>query len=96
MTTVLDKTLKRMVKVGKTPYVVALSPEGLKITLRGHRNGVDLKWSELVSGDAALAVALNASVGKLLNESPPSHASRKARPTRHPRRASNERLRRGV
>ena len=89
MTTVLDKTLKREVKVGKTPYVVALSPEGLKITLRGHRKGVELTWADLVSGEAALAVALNASVGKLLDEPTSSHPIRKARPTRRPKRGSN-------
>jgi hypothetical protein len=30
--------------------------------VKGHRNGVDLKWEDIVGGDAALAAALNASV----------------------------------
>jgi hypothetical protein len=45
-------------------YMIALSPETLKVTLKGHRLGVDIKWIELVSGEAALATALQASLGK--------------------------------
>jgi hypothetical protein len=65
MTTPLDKTLKRQITVKGEDYIVTLTPDGLKITLKGKRKGVELKWSDLVSGDAALAVALNASVGRL-------------------------------
>jgi hypothetical protein len=43
---------------------VAISPTTLKITLKGRRKGVELAWEALVNGDAALATALNASVGK--------------------------------
>ena len=43
--------------------MLAISPEGLKLTLKGRRKGQELKWLDLVSGEAALAVALNASVG---------------------------------
>jgi hypothetical protein len=65
MTTRLDKTLKREIEVGGHAYIVAVSPEGLKVTLKGKRNGTELGWADLVSGDAALAAALNASVGRL-------------------------------
>lgn len=65
MTTSLDKTLRRQIKVNGQDYIVALSPDGLKITLKGKRKGLELSWSALVSGDAALAVALNASIGRL-------------------------------
>jgi len=44
-------------------FVVALSPDGLKLTLKGKRNGQELRWADLISGDAALAVSLNASLG---------------------------------
>jgi hypothetical protein len=44
-------------------YVLAISPEGLKLTAKGKRNGFELGWESLVSGEAALAVALQASVG---------------------------------
>lgn len=64
MTTPLDKTLRRQIQINGQDYIVALSPEGLKITLKGKRKGLELGWSALVSGEAALAVALNASVGR--------------------------------
>ena len=63
MTTRLDKTLRREVSIKGRAFVVAVSPLGLKLTLKGRRKGCELKWESLVNGDAALAVALNASVG---------------------------------
>jgi hypothetical protein len=64
MATLLEKTLKRELFVGGRAYILAISPEGLKLTLKGRRRGLELQWDALVSGDAALAVALNASIGK--------------------------------
>jgi hypothetical protein len=64
MTTVLEKTLKRELSIGGRAYILAISPEGLKLTLKGRRKGLELQWDALVTGDAALAVALNASIGK--------------------------------
>jgi hypothetical protein len=64
MATALEKTLKRELRLGGSTYIVAISPTTLKITLKGKRKGVELAWDELVNGDAALATALNASVGK--------------------------------
>jgi hypothetical protein len=34
----------------------------LKLTEKGRRKGQELAWKDLVTGDAALATALNASV----------------------------------
>jgi len=78
VTTSLDRTLRRQIKVNGQDYVVVLSPEGLKITLKGKRKGLELSWSALVSGDAALAVALNASVGQFARKSA-GHARRTSR-----------------
>ena len=61
----LDKPLKREIQIGEDLYVVTLSPEDLKLTRKGHRKGTVLAWRDLVSGDAALATALNASVGEV-------------------------------
>jgi hypothetical protein len=66
--TPLDKPLKRALKIGGHDYVVTLTPAALKITQKAHRLGVELKWSDIVSGQSALAVALNASLGKLQPE----------------------------
>jgi hypothetical protein len=62
MTAKLEKTLKRELSIQGEPYVIAIDPAGLKLTRKGHRKGVELEWKALVSGDAALAVALNASL----------------------------------
>jgi hypothetical protein len=70
MTTRLEKTLKRQLTLDGRTFIVAVSPEGLKITLKGKRKGQELRWSDLVSGEAALAVALNASVGRFESPAP--------------------------
>ncbi len=62
MITKLDKHLKREINVSGKPYIVTLAPEGLKLTVKGRRKGQELAWSALVNGDAAMAVALNASL----------------------------------
>jgi hypothetical protein len=62
MMTKLDKPLKREVDIDGEPYVLIISPEGLKLTKKGKRIGQELQWKALVSGDAALAAALNASL----------------------------------
>jgi len=65
MTTLLDKSLKREVDIGSDHFTLTISPDGLKLVPKGKRNGVELRWIDLVSGQAALAVALNASLSKL-------------------------------
>jgi len=62
MVTRLDKPLKRELDVDGDPYVVTISTEGLKLAPKGKRKGLELAWKDLVSGDAALAVALRASL----------------------------------
>src|SRR5215469_14272514 len=64
MTTLLNKTVKREVRIRDQAYIVAISPLTLKLTPKGKRKGLELHWDALVSGDAALAAALNASLGK--------------------------------
>jgi hypothetical protein len=63
MTTPLHSTLKRALTIDGREYVVTLTEANLKLTLKGKRNGVELAWAQLVNGEAALAVALHASVG---------------------------------
>jgi hypothetical protein len=84
MTTRLDKTLKRELTIGERAYVVALSPSGIKITLKGRRKGQELRWSDLVSGDAALAIALNASVGRFAQNPATAQMPRPSPPQRVP------------
>jgi hypothetical protein len=64
MATKLDKSLKREIQIDDKPYMLTISPEGLKLVPKGKRNGLELAWQALVSGEAALATALNASLQK--------------------------------
>jgi hypothetical protein len=61
----LDKPLKRELKLKKQSFVLTIDPKGLKLTKKGRRKGIELAWADLVNGEAAMAVALNASLGKL-------------------------------
>ena len=61
--TKLDKLLRRELTIGEKSYTLTIAPEGLKLTEKGHRKGTELKWSDLLSGDAGLAAALQASTG---------------------------------
>jgi hypothetical protein len=62
MATKLGKELKREISIEGKPYIIRIDPDGLKVTEKGRRNGTELLWKALVSGDIARAVALKASV----------------------------------
>lgn len=62
MPTKLEKPLKRELDVNGKAYILTISPEGLKLVPKGKRKGQELAWKDLLSGEAALAVALNASL----------------------------------
>jgi hypothetical protein len=62
MATKLDKHLKREIDIEGQPFMLTIGPEGLKLVPKGKRNGLEIAWKALVSGDAALATALNASL----------------------------------
>ena len=62
MATKLAKPLKREIIIGSQPYIVTLDPDGMKLTEKGHRKGIQLAWKDLLSGQAALSAALNASL----------------------------------
>ena len=60
--TPLDKPLRRELRIDDRVYTLTLDPQGLKLVPKGRRKGLVLAWRDLVSGDAALAVALQASL----------------------------------
>ena len=74
--TELKGPLKRELTIGKSAYVLTISPERLKLAMKGKRKGLEIAWRDLVNGDAAMAVALRASLDL-------PRAS--AQPTRRPR-----------
>jgi hypothetical protein len=78
MVTRLHGALKREILIKGHPYVVALDDSGIRLTLKGRRKGQQMLWDDFVSGDAALAVALNASLARA-NDVPTKKARRAGR-----------------
>jgi hypothetical protein len=94
MATVLDKELKRQVTIDGADYTVAVDPSGLKLTGKGKRKPeVELRWADLLSGDAAMAVALNASLAKNARPAPPPAPEAAPAPAPAGRRATKKRAR---
>ena len=65
MTTKLDGPLRREVDIKGRAYTLTVDPDGLKLVPKGRRKGLELQWTALVSGDAALAAALQGSLETL-------------------------------
>ncbi|MET3931787.1 hypothetical protein ABIE51_003674 [Lysobacter sp. OAE881] len=61
MTTKLDKPLRREIQIEERAYTLTIDADGLKLVEKGRRNGQELRWSDLVSGNAQLNAALSAS-----------------------------------
>jgi hypothetical protein len=74
MTTKLEGRLKRELAIGDGAYTLTLSPTGFMLVPKGRRKGLEIRWADLVSGDAALATALNASL--TANTMPPRKTAR--------------------
>lgn len=70
MATKLDKPIKRELEIDGRSYMVTLSPEGIKLVEKGRRRGQELSWTDFVSGDAAFATALQASLQSLPRRQP--------------------------
>ena len=64
MTTKLEGTLRREIAIRGRPYTVTITPQGVKLVPKGKRRGYELEWEAFISGEAALATALNASLAR--------------------------------
>jgi len=78
MTTKLDGPLRREIEINGVAYTLTLTAQGLTLVLKGKRKGLELSWTSLVSGEAALATALKASLSA--NLMPVASTSRKVTP----------------
>ena len=58
MATKLDKLLKREIDIDGKPYMVSLSPDGVKLTEKGKRKGLGVSWKGLANGESATALSL--------------------------------------
>lgn len=65
MTAKLDKSIKRELEIKGQAYTVVISPEGVKITLKGARKGHAISWETLLSGDAELYADMKVSLDAL-------------------------------
>ena len=70
MTTPLKSPLKRELVIDKAIYILTITPDGFKLVPKGKRKGYEMSWTSLVSGEAALAVALHASLGLSAADNP--------------------------
>lgn len=62
--TPLDKPLKRSIEISGKTYTVIVDPDGIKLNEKGRRKGIELTWIDMVSGDAGIAAALQASLAQ--------------------------------
>ena len=60
--TKLEKPIRRELTIDGKSYTLMVAPDTLKLTQKGHRNGIELRWKDIVGGDAAVASALQASM----------------------------------
>jgi hypothetical protein len=62
MTAKLDKTIKRELEIDGKTYTIAIAPDGIKVTEKGRRNGPEVSWRSIISGDTSLNENLKISV----------------------------------
>ena len=62
MATKLDKSIKRELEHKGQVYTITISPEGVKVAPKARRNGTEVSWDSIISGDATLNANLSASV----------------------------------
>jgi hypothetical protein len=75
--TELKSTLSRELTLGRARYKLTIGPHGFKLVLKGKRKGLEIAWLDLISGDAAMAVALRASLQAPI-AAPSQHGTRGA------------------
>jgi hypothetical protein len=60
--TKLEGPLRRELALSGERYTLTITPDGLTLVPKGRRKGYQLAWQAFIDGEAALAVALNASL----------------------------------
>jgi hypothetical protein len=95
LTTKLDGPLRRELSINGQAYTLTISPERLHLAQKGRRKGYELAWTDLISGDAALATALNASLALTSSTEPARQPKRnltKTRSRKAPKKSSVTRV----
>ena len=91
MITKLEAPLRRELSIDDQPYVLTITPTGFLLTQKGRRKGYEMDWRAFISGEAALATALNASIA--LAPAPRRAKETQAAPAKGTRRAEAPRKR---
>ena len=47
MATKLERTIRREITIDGEPYTIAISPEGLRLTKKPFRSGVEMSWKAI-------------------------------------------------
>lgn len=81
MTTKLEGPLRREIDIDGALYTLTITPDGMALVAKGRRKGHEIAWRALISGDAALAVALNASLRIAPATAPAGKRARSSRKT---------------
>ncbi|GLQ96370.1 hypothetical protein [Dyella mobilis] len=55
--TPLDKPLKRQIDVEGQVFTLTLDATGVKITRKAHRNGIEVRWADLIKNDQHISDA---------------------------------------
>lgn len=55
--TPLDKPLRRQIDIEGQAYTVVLDAEGVKIVKKAHRNGIELRWADLIRDNTSESTA---------------------------------------
>ena len=78
-TTRLDGPVRRELEIAGNAYTLTITPQHMTLVRKGRRKGLELEWAQLVSGEAALATALNASLtANLAASAPPARTRSKS------------------
>ena len=78
-TTRLDGPVRRELDIAGNAYTLTITPQNMTLVRKGRRKGLELEWAQLVSGEAALATALNASLtANLAAPVPPARTQSKS------------------
>lgn len=63
MATKLEKAIKRELEIEGKVYTVIMSPEGLRITPKGGRKGIEHSWRTLMSEGAPTGGSMGGGMG---------------------------------
>ena len=73
MTTMLERTLRRELRINDRPYTLTITPSGFTLAVKRRRQGIAIEWRDLIErsaprGDDPMAAHDHAAAGALIPE----------------------------